>query len=103
MIRVCAELGVTAVRVEGRSGVWVRADESGPDRKIGDIGIRASQNVAMHGFALSCCCDLSWAHVIAPCGIPDAGVTSLSKKLGREVPVQEVLFYAERHLSDILG
>ena len=103
MIRVCAELGVTAVRVEGRSGVWIRADESGPDRKIGAIGIRVSQNVTMHGFALNCCCDLSWAHVIAPCGIPDAGVTSLSKKLGREVPVQEVLFYAEKHLSDILG
>jgi lipoyl(octanoyl) transferase len=61
MIRVCADLGVTAVRVEGRSGVWIRADESGPDRKIGAIGIRVSQNVTMHGFALSCCCDLSWA------------------------------------------
>jgi lipoyl(octanoyl) transferase len=103
MIRVCAELGVTAVRVEGRSGVWIRADESGPDRKIGAIGIRVSRNVTMHGFALNCCCDLSWAHVIVPCGIPDAGVTSLSQELGREVPVQEVLFYAEKHLSDILG
>jgi lipoyl(octanoyl) transferase len=103
MIRVCADLGVTAARVEGRSGVWIRVDESGPDRKIGAIGIRVSRNVTMHGFALNCCCDLSWAQVIVPCGIPDAGVTSLSKELGREVPVQEVLFYAERHLSDILG
>ena len=103
MIRVCADLGVTAGRVEGRSGVWIRADESGPDRKIGAIGIRVSQNVTMHGFALNCCCDLSWAHVIVPCGIPDAGVTSLSKELGRDVPVLEVLPHVEKHLSDILG
>jgi lipoyl(octanoyl) transferase len=103
MIRVCADLGVTAVRVEGRSGVWIRADEFGPDRKIGAIGIRVSQNVTMHGFALNCCCDLSWAQVIVPCGIPDAGVTSLSKELGRDVPVLEVLPHVEKHLSDLLG
>jgi lipoyl(octanoyl) transferase len=103
MIRVCADLAVVAERVEGRSGVWIRSDESGPDRKIGAIGIRVSQNVTMHGFALNCCCDLSWSSVIVPCGIADAGVTSLSKELGREVPVQEVLPYVEKHLSDILG
>jgi len=103
MIRVCADLGVTAGRVEGRSGVWVLADGPGPDRKIGAIGIRVSQNVTMHGFALNCDCDLSWAAVIVPCGIPDAGVTSLSKELGRDVPVGEVLPYAEKHLGDILG
>jgi lipoyl(octanoyl) transferase len=103
MIQVCADLEVTAGRVEGRSGVWITADESGPDRKIGAIGIRVSQNVTMHGFALNCCCDLSWSQVIVPCGIPDAGVTSLSKELGREVTVQEVLPHVEKHLSDILG
>jgi lipoyl(octanoyl) transferase len=103
MIRVCADLGVTAERVEGRSGVWIRADESGPDRKIGAIGIRVSRNVTMHGFALNCCCDLSWAQVIVPCGIADAGVTSLSKELGRDVPVLEVLPHVEKHLSAILG
>ena len=103
MIRVCADLGVTAGRVEGRSGVWVLADGPGPDRKIGAIGIRVSQNVTMHGFALNCDCDLSWATVIVPCGIADAGVTSLSKELGRDVPVREVLPYAEKHLGDILG
>ena len=103
MIRVCADLAVTAGRVEGRSGVWITADQSGPDRKIGAIGIRVSQNVTMHGFALNCCCDLSWAQVIVPCGIPDAEVTTLSKELGREVTVQEVLPHVEKHLSDILG
>ena len=103
MIQVCADLGVTAGRVEGRSGVWVTADESGPDRKIGAIGIRVSQSVTMHGFALNCDCDLSWAQVIVPCGIADAGVTSLSTELGRDVPVHEVLPYVEKYLTDILG
>ena len=61
MIRVCADLGLAATRVEGRSGVWVAADAKGPDRKIGAIGIRVSRDVTMHGFALNCDCDLSWA------------------------------------------
>ena len=103
MIGVCADLGVIAGRIEGRSGVWIPADGSGPDRKIGAIGIRVSQGVTMHGFALNCDCDLSWAQVIVPCGIADAGVTSLSRELGRDVPVSEVLPYVEKHLSDILG
>jgi lipoyl(octanoyl) transferase len=103
MIGVCADLGVVAGRIDGRSGVWVCADESGPDRKIGAIGIRVSQSVTMHGFALNCDCDLSWAQVIVPCGIADAGVTSLSKELGHDVPVNEVLPYVEKHLTDILG
>ena len=103
MIGVCADLGVTAGRVEGRSGVWIRADESGPDRKIGAIGIRVSQGVTMHGFALNCDCDLSWGQVIVPCGIADAGITSISQELGRDVTVREVLPYAEKHLGDVLG
>ncbi|HET7661747.1 MAG TPA: lipoyl(octanoyl) transferase LipB [Oryzihumus sp.] len=103
MIRVCADLGLEAGRVEGRSGVWVAADERGPARKIGAIGIRVSQDVTMHGFALNCDCDLSWAQVIIPCGIADAGVTSLSQELGRDVTVAEVLPYAEKHLADVLA
>ena len=103
MIGVCAALGVVAGRIAGRSGVWIAADDSGPDRKIGAIGIRVSQSVTMHGFALNCDCDLSWAQVIVPCGIADAGVTSLSKELRRDVAVSEVLPYVEKYLTDILG
>jgi len=101
LISVCAEFGVAAGRVEGRSGAWLEADERGPERKIGQIGIRVSQGVTMHGFALNCDCDLSWSSVIVPCGIADAGVTSLSRELGRPVPTAEVLPVAERHLPAI--
>ena len=69
MIRVCRDFGVETVRVDGRSGVWVLADDRGPDRKLGAIGVRVSRRVTMHGFALNCDADLSWADAIIPCGI----------------------------------
>jgi lipoyl(octanoyl) transferase len=102
LIDVCAEFGVVAERVEGRSGAWVRATEGGPDRKIAQIGIRVSRGVTLHGFALNCDCDLSNFNRFVPCGISDAGVTSLSAEVGRPVPVAEVLPVVERHLTTLL-
>ncbi len=101
LIDVCAELGVPAGRVEGRSGVWLPADERGPDRKVAAIGIRVAQGVTLHGFAINCEPDLTWFDRIVPCGISDAGVTSLSQELARPVPVAEVLPVVERHLPAI--
>ncbi len=98
LIDVCAELGVPGTRVEGRSGVWLPADGRRPERKIAAIGIRVARGVTLHGFALNCDPDLTWYDRIVPCGIADAGVTSLSAELGRDVPVAEVLPIAERHL-----
>lgn len=103
MIATCADLGLQTTRVDGRSGIWVLADDRGPDRKLGQIGIRVSQDVTMHGFALNANCTLSWADTIVPCGIADAGVTTMSQELGREVSVAEILPYAEKHLVDVLG
>ncbi len=99
LIAVCAELGVQGTRVEGRSGVWVPADERGPDRKIAAIGIRVARGVTMHGFALNADPDLSAFGRIVPCGIADAGVTSLSRELGRDVPVAQVRPIVQEHLS----
>lgn len=103
MIGVCAELGVEAGRIDGRSGVWISADGRGGDRKVGAIGIRVSQDTTMHGFALNCDCDLSWADPIIPCGIADASVTSLAQELERPVTVGEVLPVVERHLERTLA
>ncbi|OLB81500.1 MAG: lipoate--protein ligase B [Actinobacteria bacterium 13_2_20CM_2_71_6] len=102
LIDVCAELGLPAERIKGRSGVWVRADERGPDRKVAAIGIRVAQGTTLHGFALNCDCDLSRYDRIVPCGITDAGVTSLSKELGRDVTVAEVLPIVEGQLGTLL-
>ncbi|WP_433794099.1 lipoyl(octanoyl) transferase LipB [Actinoplanes sp. CA-252034] len=102
LIDVCADFGVVAERVEGRSGAWVRATDGGLDRKIAQIGIRVSRGVTLHGFALNCDCDLSNFNRFIPCGIRDAGVTSLSAEVGRPVPVAEVLPVVERHLATLL-
>ncbi len=105
LIDVCAELGLATGRIEapGRSGVWVGADERGPDRKVAAVGLRVAQGTTMHGFALNCDCDLAWFSRIVPCGIADAGVTSLSAELGRPVTVAETLPLVERHLPDLLA
>ncbi|MEU4241067.1 lipoyl(octanoyl) transferase LipB [Actinoplanes sp. NPDC026619] len=104
LIDVCADFGVTAARsdIKGRSGAWVLADERGPDRKIAAIGIRVARGVTQHGFALNCDCDLTAYDRFVPCGIRDAGVTSLSAELGREVTVAEVLPVLEKHLPTLL-
>ncbi|CDQ43088.1 MULTISPECIES: lipoyl(octanoyl) transferase LipB [Mycolicibacterium] len=90
LITVCADLGLQTTRVDGRSGVWVPAGPAGPARKVGAIGIRVARGVTLHGFALNCDCDLGAFGGIIPCGIADAGVTSLTAELGRHVRVKDV-------------
>jgi lipoyl(octanoyl) transferase len=103
LIHTCSDLGVTTARVPGRSGVWLREDERGPERKVAAIGIRVAQHVAMHGFALNCDVDLGWYDRFVPCGIADAGVTSLTAELGRDVSTAEVVPIVERHLRELLA
>jgi lipoyl(octanoyl) transferase len=101
LIATCADLGVTATRIEGRSGAWLPADERGRDRKIGAIGLRVAQGVTLHGFSLNCDPDLTAFDRIVPCGITDAGVTSLTRELGRQVSVDEVVPVLESHLPSL--
>jgi lipoyl(octanoyl) transferase len=88
IIGICADFQLATSRIKGRSGVWVLDEVQ--DRKIAAIGIRVAQGVAMHGFALNCNNDLSWFDRIVPCGITDAGVTTLSGELGKEITVSDV-------------
>ena len=100
LIRVCNDLGVATVRIDGRSGVWIQ-DERG-DRKIAAIGIRVAKGVTMHGFALNVNPDLAAFGQIVPCGIADADVTSLEIELGRSITIEEVVPLIERHILDSL-
>lgn len=95
LIDVIAQFGVTGVRVLGRSGVWVIDGER--EEKIAAIGIRVAGGVTMHGFALNCSNSLdAYEHIVA-CGIRDAGVTTISRELGREVtPADAASIVAER-------
>jgi len=84
LIRVAATYGVGAGRVEGLTGVWVGRD------KLAAIGVRIARWITSHGFALNVTTDLSYFDLIVPCGIPDRGVTSLARLLGRPVDIHEV-------------
>jgi lipoyl(octanoyl) transferase len=91
LISVCDQLGLHTGRVEGRSGVWLPADDRKVERKVAAIGVRVQRGVAMHGFALNCDPEMSAWEQIVPCGLADVGVTDLSSELGRRVTVAEVL------------
>jgi lipoyl(octanoyl) transferase len=100
LISVCADLGLSTERIDGRSGVWVR--DSDGERKIAAIGVRVAQGVTMHGFALNVNPDLSSFSSIIPCGITDAGVTSLEMELKRSITIEEVAPIVERHIFESL-
>jgi lipoyl(octanoyl) transferase len=101
LIKVCADFGINAIRIDDRSGVWV-SDSKG-DRKIAAIGIRVASAVTMHGFALNVSPDLSAFGQIVPCGIDDADVTSMAIELGREIDFSEVMPAVEKYLIEALG
>ncbi|MCD2190682.1 lipoyl(octanoyl) transferase LipB [Actinomycetospora soli] len=90
LIAVCASYGLDTGRVDGRSGVWLAAGAGRPERKIAAIGVRVARGVTLHGFALNADPDLTAFGAIVPCGITDAGVTSLTAELGRRVGVDDV-------------
>ncbi|MEE1651080.1 lipoyl(octanoyl) transferase LipB [Brachybacterium sp. J144] len=105
---VCGQVGVDTIPVEGRSGVWVRgtegaAGELAEDRKVCAIGLRVSKRATMHGFALNCDNDLSWARNVIPCGIDDAGVTTLTREAGRRIAVADVVDLAAEALTDLVA
>ena len=100
LIQVCSDLGLTAIRIDGRSGVWIQ-DARG-DRKIAAIGIRVAKGTTMHGFALNVNPDLAAFRQIVPCGIADADVTSLEMELGRTITTDEVAPLIEQHVSQSL-
>jgi lipoyl(octanoyl) transferase len=100
LMAVCSDLGLATERIDGRSGVWVR-DAAG-DRKIAAIGVRVAKGVTMHGFALNVNPDLSSFKTIVPCGIADAGVTSLEIELHRSITIDEVAPLVERHIFESL-
>ena len=116
LIGTCAEFGVATDRLAGRSGVWVLGDHApapdvppsaarahGQHRKIAAIGVRIERCTSLHGFGLNCDPDLTPFDRIVPCGIEDAGVTSLSAELGRRVTPAEVAPVVERHLTRVFA
>lgn len=103
LIRLLAEYRLSTGRVPGRSGVWLAAEGDRPERKIAAIGIRVSRQTTMHGFALNVTSDLGYFGQIIPCGITDAGVTSMADELDGDAPtLLEIARRLEPHLTELL-
>jgi lipoyl(octanoyl) transferase len=99
VIRACAAIGATVTRRHDvQTGVWAGDD------KVCAIGVRLLRTrVTLHGFALNCDTDLSWFDGIVACGLPDHGVTSLSRLLDRDVTVDELRPHVIAGLADEFG
>lgn len=102
LIRVCADFGVSAERLEGYTGVWVPHPINGLE-KIAAIGVRIARWVTSHGFAINVTPDLDFFRLIVPCGISDRGVTSLQRMLGRPVALNLVGESIVRHFGSVFG
>ena len=99
LIDVCADFGLTTQRVTGRSGVW--APFEGSHVKVAAIGIRVSERVAMHGFALNCSNSMdAYDHIVA-CGIEDAGTSSISNLTGVKVTPAMAAERVKIRLTDV--
>jgi lipoyl(octanoyl) transferase len=101
MIRATAEFGLSAERVAGKTGIWVRSGEE--DEKLAAIGVHISRWVTSHGFAYNVATDLRYFDLIVPCGIADRRATSLEKLLGRRVEYQEVAPRLAKYLGEVFG
>ena len=95
MIRACADYGVTAGRIAGLTGAWVRG------AKVGAIGVRISRWITSHGFAFNVNTNLDHFNLIVPCGISDKSVTSLGRLISRELPLEDVEQSLVRHFGDV--
>jgi len=101
MIRATAEFGLSAERVAGKTGIWVRSGEG--EEKLAAIGVHISRWVTSHGFAYNVATDLRYFDLIVPCGIAGRRATSLEKLLGRRVASQEVAPRLVKYLGDVFG
>lgn len=103
MIRCLADAGITAGRVAGRSGAWIAGDSIQPERKIGQVGIRVSARTTLHGISLNVDPEMRYFANMIPCGIADAGVTSMRQELQSELSMPTVAASMTRHLRELLA
>lgn len=101
MIQATADLGITAFRIAGKTGIWVQAGPA--EEKLAAIGVHISRWVTSHGFAYNVATDLRFFDLIVPCGIADRKATSLEKLLGRSVRQEEVRPRIAKRLGALLG
>jgi lipoyl(octanoyl) transferase len=103
MIRTVADFGITATRIEKWPGVWVEHSKLGGPRKIAALGVHLSRWYTKHGFALNVAPELSHFELIVPCGIREAGVTSIAEETGTTLRLSDVEERIMHHARDVFG
>ncbi|MBE0677158.1 MAG: lipoyl(octanoyl) transferase LipB [Bacteroidales bacterium] len=103
IIRCISRSGIGGGRLKGATGVWIDPESSTRARKICAIGVKASRNVTMHGFALNVSTDLSYFNHINPCGYTDKGVTSIEKETGKKVDMDVVKIDLRNTMREVFG
>ena len=93
IIAACIELGITAERWTQHAGIWVGSAQ------ICALGLAIQKMTSLHGLALNCTTSLTYDELITPCGLPDRGITSLSRELGREVTISQAMPYVRAALA----
>jgi lipoyl(octanoyl) transferase len=102
MIGATLDFGIAAVRIPGKTGVWVEASGGAP-RKLAAIGVHLSRWVTSHGFAYNVSTDLRYFDLIVPCGIPDCRAVSLEQLLGRTIEVREAATRIAARFAQVFG
>ena len=97
MIEAVAEMGISAGRREGLTGVWVG------ERKIGSIGVGLRRWITLHGFALNVSTDLGYFGAMVPCGIAGVDMTSIERETGARAQVDAVGINIEHAFVSVFG
>lgn len=102
IIETMAEYALLGFRVDGRSGIWATHGE-GPPAKVAQVGLHARAGIVTHGIAINCCNDLAPFTMFVPCGIQDAGVTTLSALAGRRIAPAAVAPRLQARLAEAIA
>jgi lipoyl(octanoyl) transferase len=102
VICTISKYGIKGERLKDAIGVWIDADSKNA-RKICAIGVKCSEFVTMHGFALNVNTDLTYFNYINPCGFIDKGVTSIEKELKHKVDFDEIKILIRQNFAEVFG
>lgn len=100
VIKVCADFGINAGRINSLTGVWLEPESDKP-RKICAMGVKTSRWVTMHGLALNVSVNLDFFNLIIPCGISDKSVTSMLQETDNAIDIAWVKESMLKHFASV--
>lgn len=99
IVDILLDYDIKAHRIKEKTGIWLDQGKT-TERKIAAIGIKCSRHLTMHGLAININTNLDYFNHIIPCGLADSNVTSLSKELGKDIPLASVIRQFKIHFNN---